>query len=1007
MDRAPRRGGLVGAGLLMLSVIAAPEARAQTCGPGHYFKTARSFAVQAYPIASASADFNADGLPDVAVANLSSGTVSILFGTVVGGFQPAVHIPAGLEPRDIAVADLNRDGAPDLVIASSAGRGITIIKGIASQGRATGAFAPPMTIDVGSVARGIAVRDLNGDGIPDAAAATEAGLAVLILHGTNGVWDGTFDPPALYPSTVLWQLAVADFNGDGVLDIAGAARFDNALQLFPGRAAGGQPTGTFDAPQPVAVGAAQGAITTADFNGDGAPDLAVTTMQLVVLLNQGNGTFVDGIFDVNAGFNAVTTGDINRDGIPDVVATGGVLTLLIGVGDGTFQLTERYLVGTAPVGVTVADLNRNDGQDVIVANTASNDVSVLTATCHGAGYPVLVSFTPQGGAVGDLVTLSGVNLGGITGVQFNGVPASFEIHDETTIVASVPAGATTGLITVTNAFHSDTSSTPFLVGEHPVLLSIDPDQVTAGMVARIAGAHLAGTLQVKFGGNSNAAFHVDSDEQLTVTIDAAAVSGPVTVTTRIGTTVSSFAVSVYARPVIGAFTPPGGAVGDVVSLHGAGFTGATRVRFNGVASGFMQILADSLVRTSVPDGATTGPVSIENPAATAVSAASFVVGERPVLTGVTPQQARPDETVRITGQHLASTLKVQFGAQSHAAFRVDSDEQLSATVDLAAVSGPVTVTTAIGTTVSTFTLTVLTPDSAARIVAVRDVPNDQGGRVFVSWMRSVADRAQARLVTAYRVWRRGPTSTAVGAGVTRPALEYWEEVAEIPATALIGYSCAAPTTQDSMRTGNPYTAFYVQTVTTNAITSYASAPDSGYSVDNLSPRPPGVPAASVVSGGVALEWQPADAPDLDGYRIYRSTTEDAWSAIATTRQTRWIDTSPAEAARYAIAAVDIHGNESQRAETAAPTSIGSDVPQLHVECPVASTLPVIVCAAGTAPAVLEVFDLNGRRIWRTGLVASPDARRVFVPLANVRPGVVLARLSQGRQVATARTIVLR
>jgi hypothetical protein len=211
---------------------------------------------------------------------------------------------------------------------------------------------------------------------------------------------------------------------------------------------------------------------------------------------------------------------------------------------------------------------------------------------------------------------------------------------------------------------------------------------------------------------------------------------------------------------------------------------------------------------------------------------------------------------------------------------------------------------------------------------VRDVPHDQGGRVFVTWTRSARDNRSERAILSYRVWRRiHPPGVAlrpardyasfvpgVHAMVARPAgstVEYWEPIAEIPAAFLDGYGCTAPTTQDSIAGSNPYTAFFVQALTSDPLTFYASATDSGYSVDDLAPPAP-LPFAAVYSAeGVVLHWAASTAPDFARFRLHRgseaSFVPDASNRIAVVDDTTYSDRS-ATARYYKLAAEDVHGN---------------------------------------------------------------------------------------------------
>jgi len=146
-------------------------------------------------------------------------------------------------------------------------------------------------------------------------------------------------------------------------------------------------------------------------------------------------------------------------------------------------------------------------------------------------------------------------------------------------------------------------------------------------------------------------------------------------------------------------------------------------------------------------------------------------------------------------------------------------------------------------------------------------------------------------------------------------VEFWEALATLPASGLPGYAYTAATTQDSLPNGNPYTAFFVQALTTDAFTWFNSASDSGYSVDNLAPPQPQPFAAVYGPSSVALHWTPNPAADLAGYRVYRGTTVDfvpgAMNLIATVQDTGYVDPGRHDESVYKLAAVDVHGNQSR------------------------------------------------------------------------------------------------
>ncbi len=280
---------------------------------------------------------------------------------------------------------------------------------------------------------------------------------------------------------------------------------------------------------------------------------------------------------------------------------------------------------------------------------------------------------------------------------------------------------------------------------------------------------------------------------------------------------------VTSPPFIGGFNPAGGRVGDPVEIFGSALENATEVTFNGTPA---PIAENSFTRilTSVPVGATTGPIAVTTAYGTAASSVSFFVGETPEILSAMPDQGKIGATITIGGRHFTGATRVAFGPASHAGFTVDSDEQITATVDKDAITGPIAVTTLAATGTSSFNFTVIPFDTAARIVNIRDVPADQGGLVVLRWMRSDFDSPSDHEITGYRVWRRAPLGLAatgsllaappVMAGWRPEAMPtgevvFWEALALVPAAFLDGYAYTAPTTQDSTEDSNPYTAFFI------------------------------------------------------------------------------------------------------------------------------------------------------------------------------------------------------
>jgi hypothetical protein len=326
---------------------------------------------------------------------------------------------------------------------------------------------------------------------------------------------------------------------------------------------------------------------------------------------------------------------------------------------------------------------------------------------------------------------------------------------------------------------------------------------------------------------------------------------------------------------------------------------------------------------------------------------------------------------------------------------------------------------------------------------VRDVPLDQGGHVKVSWTASYLDADPVYGITEYRVWRSVPPAAASGATALRrgtttdadlaaatgellvtpfsAAAYAWELVATEPAAALPFYAVTTTTNSDSVGAGNPRTAFMIEARQYAYVGSahWFSAPDSGYSVDNLPPVIPAPFAATYAAGSARLTWSPNTEPDFALYRLYRGGSA-AFVPGPTNLVVSKPDTGYVDAAGgpywYKLVAEDSHGNRSPVA-TALPAGtagVGEGAPLALVLAPargnpsrgrellVAFTLP------SAAAARLELLDVTGRRIASRDVGALGAGQHVVDLAADGRiaPGLYLVRLAQAGKLRTTRVAVL-
>jgi hypothetical protein len=166
----------------------------------------------------------------------------------------------------------------------------------------------------------------------------------------------------------------------------------------------------------------------------------------------------------------------------------------------------------------------------------------------------------------------------------------------------------------------------------PTLTALSPTSGGVGTAVTLSGTGLSGATAVRFNGTVQPAFTVVSDSEVTTTVPAGATSGPVQVVTPGGTATSAGSFTVVPVPTLTALSPTSGGVGTAVTLSGTGLSGATAVRFNGTVQPAFTVVSDSEVTTTVPAGATSGPVQVVTPGGTATSAGSFTVVPVPTIS---------------------------------------------------------------------------------------------------------------------------------------------------------------------------------------------------------------------------------------------------------------------------------------------------------------------------------------------------------------------------------------
>jgi hypothetical protein len=258
----------------------------------------------------ASADLDEDGLNDLAVANHATNYVTLLFGVPGGGFEARatsrLEVNVSPHPHAVRLRDIDGDGHADLLVDDRDAEAIRLFRGVGD-----GRFEVSTRILVGGDPyRGMSLIDVNGDGKTDLLTPNPDHVSVLIGDGSGGFTRDTVLRPGFAPFSVT----AADFNGDGLIDVAaGSGEGVGALAVWFGTAGGSfRPGGSYE----LAVGPTK--LGAADLTGDGRAEVIVASYVGggVAVLTGGDGPTLHRMESAGHPYG-VATGDFNGDGQMD------------------------------------------------------------------------------------------------------------------------------------------------------------------------------------------------------------------------------------------------------------------------------------------------------------------------------------------------------------------------------------------------------------------------------------------------------------------------------------------------------------------------------------------------------------------------------------------------------------------------------------------------------------------------------------------------------------------
>ena len=326
-------------------------------------------------------DYNMDGWLDIALAS-NYGLILVYLGQPDGGFSEPIKSYCGGSPNVMSQADFNRDGRLDLVVGDSYYGKIKFMLNVGN-----GKFKLHEELNSTGVSPvDFAILDINGDGRLDISLVDKHHNCLSIAYGNKniGLEDSYdwFDEPINYsiPGGSPSSLIAEDCNGDGKVEFIVPSEAGNMLYLFE-LGEGGNLTWAFSMP----TGNQPTDIAIADLNLDGCLD--------IIVANRGSnnieiyyGKCEEGAYrwelpirhNVGQSPSSLTVADFNSDGCLDIAVSCEGENAVYLISGAYFFFSKQLSTGAHPIQVEAADFDRNGEQDLITVNRLGNTVTVLS-----------------------------------------------------------------------------------------------------------------------------------------------------------------------------------------------------------------------------------------------------------------------------------------------------------------------------------------------------------------------------------------------------------------------------------------------------------------------------------------------------------------------------------------------------------------------------------------------------------------------------------------------------
>jgi uncharacterized protein YjdB len=375
------------------------------------------------PVSVAIGDLDGDGKADLAVANYDNSTVSVFRNTsssgaiTSGSFAAKVDFTTGSGPVSVSIGDLDGDGKADLAVANLSSATVSVLRNTSSSGAITaGSFAAKVDFTTGTNPHSVAIGDLDGDGKADLAVSNYGSTSVSVFRNTSSsgaITAGSFAAKVDFTTgTNPHSVAIGDLDGDGKADLAVTNNGSATVSVFRNTGSSGAITAaSFAAKVDFTTGTNPRIVSIGDLDGDGKADLAVanygSTSVSVFRNTSSSGAITSGSFAARVNFTTgtqpvgVAIGDLDGDGKADLAVSNYGSNTVSVIRNSPLIVPPAIsavspLVGypASSVTITGANFNTTPANNIVYFGATRATVTTASATSLTVTVPTGATYMP-------------------------------------------------------------------------------------------------------------------------------------------------------------------------------------------------------------------------------------------------------------------------------------------------------------------------------------------------------------------------------------------------------------------------------------------------------------------------------------------------------------------------------------------------------------------------------------------------------------------------------------